>query len=1417
MTLHISRPLSGSAGGSEPKRTPDNLFSTDSVEVLLGLSEGPIKGLVDGGKTFFVGETPLQNIDGENNFDSFELIVREGSEIGEEIVSRSGGFGSSTDVGTELATNVPVVRQGLHTDIDYIDFRIVINRLGKENNDGSFNWTGKLKFEYRVTGSTSWLPVNTLTPPSSVTGDFWTAFYGVLNKVNSKPSPGDRPTYWTGVQPIITSSDGIWFDTANLSSPKVWNGTVWAAPGGLTSASSGGYFVYTWSEKSSWGADKATKAYTGQSVAPLGIEQGDYFLNQTNGIVYIYNGSTWIVAGSSLSPGLFGSSGNDTVNANGEMTITGKTSTPFVKEFRFPVPRSDTDTYQLRVTKLTPANTTETFFDVVWESFQEITSTPFIFPGLATAQLTARASEQFSSVPDFSGIYDGRIVRVPSNYNTVTRTYAGVWDGTWVMAYTNNPAFIANDLVLNARYGMNAYYPVVLNKYDVYEAGQWCDTRTTDGKPRFTFNGQITDPTNGREMIDYICGIFGGRFFDDGNGTGVLRLDQPSSAVAIFAPENVEGGVFTYSFTEISSRANDITVTFVNPDMNYKEDRRRVFDQTHIDKYGRIPSNFVAVGCRDADEAIVRGRYKLITGTTETMMVNFKTNRMAQFLMPYDIILISDDDMDAGISGRVKSFPDAVTISLRDAVYLETGFSYKIVFQSINDTTGEYQTEEHNIVPGTTGTVTQLTLTAPITSTLPDQAVFTIRTTDDTAAPMAFRIMSIAEVEGDDDAVEVSAIYVNRLKWLYVDGTIEEAENAQNYDVRANIKPLPVPNLRVSADTSMQGATVIYNILLDWDPSPNNLVTRYQVWVSKNNGPLGLLGETSSTAFQWDNVPLGEYVFNVVAVTVAGRVSDPAIIEHRLVGDWRSIPGSAGLRLMDEPYDDVFESRSPKFAWDPVLYPEHQDYRIRVINDSDFVVYETYTTELTFVFEQALNTTLNGGVPIRSFRVEVSSRDQYGAISGPQSLAVSNPAPAPPAHLVADQSGDQVIIQFEQPTIRDYAGVLVYKSTTPDFTPGPTNLVYQGINSNISIQCDRGHTYYFRVALFDFFGQLNLNMSPQVAVVVPTESQEISQTVVSMLNNISGQVGQLFDYVEQVAGNAAIHNAASEIVRQDITQSVANAFATIAKESEVRANAIQAVANDVTVLESQVQDLNTLTTGQATAISGLQTQVSAKPEVFLQATAPATTGAEGSIWIDNDDNNKIYVLKSHAWVDASVAGMTVFYQPSAPTTTVLGALWFDTDDNKRLYRWDGTTWQDVSDSRVTALATAMTAVQAQVDDATASGLFKIETQAGSGSVVARQVMYVRASLSDAYEEAGLVMEVYTVSPGVLASRIVLNANQIVMTDGTTTSAPFIFEGGVLKLVAAKIGTAIIDRFQTASGKTQIGSFTGGGEGVRIST
>jgi hypothetical protein len=271
-------------------------------------------------------------------------------------------------------------------------------------------------------------------------------------------------------------------------------------------------------------------------------------------------------------------------------------------------------------------------------------------------------------------------------------------------------------------------------------------------------------------------------------------------------------------------------------------------------------------------------------------------------------------------------------------------------------------------------------------------------------------------------------------------------------------------------------------------------------------------------------------------------------------------------------------------------------------------------------------------------------------------------------------------------------------------------------------------------------------------------------------------------------------------------------FAELAALAE--AQAVATGAQEIRQIVS-VQRANALAAAQQV----LSARVDSTPQVFRQADAPDASGLpDGCIWFDTDELNKTYVTVDEQWVDTSTAGMTVFEQEEQPTTAVVGALWFDTDDDNRLYRWTGSEWSEVADQRVTALAEALTAVQAQADDATAGGLFKIEAQAGSGNVLARAVAYVRATLNDDFEEAGWLVEVVSEgNPPVLTSRFVVNANQFAVTDGTSTAVPLVFENGELVAEIARFREAVAERFVTANGKAVFGTLAPGVEGIEVST
>jgi hypothetical protein len=136
------------------------------------------------------------------------------------------------------------------------------------------------------------------------------------------------------------------------------------------------------------------------------------------------------------------------------------------------------------------------------------------------------------------------------------------------------------------------------------------------------------------------------------------------------------------------------------------------------------------------------------------------------------------------------------------------------------------------------------------------------------------------------------------------------------------------------------------------------------------------------------------------------------------------------------------------------------------------------------------------------------------------------------------------------------------------------------------------------------------------------------------------------------------------------------------------------------------QALSNAATAQSTA--------DGKIESFYQTSAP-TAAAVGDLWFDTNDDNKPYRWSGSSWVsvrDGTIADaitaaagaqatadgkVTTFYQNDAPTADGVGDLWIDTNDNNKLYRWSGSAWTNVQDGQIgTAISDAATA-QATAD------------------------------------------------------------------------------------------------------------------------
>lgn len=1192
-------------GGSS--QAEDTLFSQDAVEVILGISEGPIKGLVDGGKSFLVGETPLQNAQGKNNFDDFELNVYKGSDGGENIKPKLGGVATSTSVATTLATDTPVVRSGSQEQIDYLDIRLVVNQLQKITEDGTFKHIGKVKVEYKRASAGTWSPI-TGGASGVIDTESRTTITGLDHQNTTSTIPKNRGAFVNAFEPTAGMDPGeVWFSILEDDKPYEYDGDEWFEPAGLSSSSVNGFTKWTWFA----GGTSYTAYGAGPSNSnPPNANIGDYWI-QHQGLTHkamIFNGSSWVQmsrAGNLLDSGHGSDSvGGVTVGPGGEVIFDGKVSSPFVEELRIPVPRVS-EGYDIRVTKVTDPNTEELFFDVAWESFQEVIAGTFNWPNLAVAQMYGVASNQFTSIPQFSGIYEGRIVKIPTNYDPVNRVYAGVWNGLWKFGYTNNPAFIVNDLVENNRYGLNAYYPVSLNKWDVYDAGVWCDEPTgPSNKPRFTFNYLLQDPRSGKEMINFICGIFGGRFVDDGNGSARILLEKDDDPVALFAKENVVDGVFSYSYTDIASRFNDIIVSFINPNNNWTEDRRRVFSESHIERYGRIPTNFVAVGCTDAEEAIRRGTHHLLTSTTETEIIHFKTNRLGLYLAPYQIILVSDEDMEAGISGRVKAVTGDTSFLLRDPIHLENGFTYKVKFQT------EDGVLERTISSSVHGTVSSIITTTDL-PTLPEFATFSIEAEGSVGVPVAYRVMDITETDNPDH-IEITAVQVNRTKWDSVDDAEEGEDPIVHSDVGSTQIESPtsmsiVPSVRTINGRDVEVLTVM------WDRSPSKLVKSYRLYHSVNNSLKKLLIETNGTSYDFIEPDPGDHIFYVTAVALNGTESSPpAVIGHSIQGEARTIAAVTNLRLVDEPDEDTFESQNPTFEWNASRDPYFQYYLIEIIDPDGPTSVRTelvQTARFTYDYNKAL--TDFDGVPKRTLTISVTVIDSFGYTSNPTLLTVYNPAPAAPDPVYLDVIPSGVIVHTDRPSlseIRDIAGLVVYAAKVPDFALDATTLRYVGPDLLTTIPIDEYGQWFFRVGYFDSWSIDGVILAGEQTVYVQQDSQ-------TRMDNLATEVRDQIEYSQELANLADAHLRLTRNLFDTDERFTAQFQETIAAQAGVNEAFVVEIAElsaSLTDLDDDLSDYATIIDSHTVQISDIDDEISAQA-VTIESHTTSIGDNEASI------------------------------------------------------------------------------------------------------------------------------------------------------------------------------------------------------------
>jgi predicted phage tail protein len=916
----------GGGSGRVAQESPDSLRSIAYASVLDLVSEGEIEGLAEGLKSVYFNETPLQNPNNSFNFTGATVVSTTGTQ-GQSYIQGFPNVENEIGVSTQVEFPTPIVRQISNSEIDAVRVTISIPALTQQNvSNGDINGASvQYAIDIQSNGG-GYVP--------QILGAVWSS--NIVNIASSTSARANQPLYQIQMAVTDTSNSAVYVAQYKLQSSGTW------LTAGITVKVDQTVDSY-WDDYGYQENTTTVKTFT-MPMQAAGLWEMR---------IVITSGSPYISA----------------VNGNYGTpfaTITGKTTSKYQKSHRIEL--TGDAPWDIRVRRITADSTSSALQNkTFWDSYTEIIDGKFRYPNSAIVGVRIDAA-QFDSIPRRS--YDLKLlkVKIPSNYNPQTRAYTGVWDGTFNVAWTDNPAWCFYDLVTNSRYGLGGFIPEAqVDKWTLYAIGRYCDELVPNGfggtEPRYTCNIYFQTREEAYTVINNMASIFRGMPYW-ASGAITLGYDAPADPVYQFSNSNVVDGSFSYQGSAIKARHTVALVTWNDPEDFYRQKVEYVEDADGIARYGIVQTEIIAVGCTSRGQANRAGRWILFTEQSETELVTFKTGIEGNQIRPSNIIQIADEAR-AGTrtGGRVASATTSVVTldqNVSGIANIGTG-TLSVILPS-----GTLETRSISSVA-----TSAVTVSPAFTETPAPNAIWMVQTS--TLSLQTFRVTSIIE---EADGLSVTALAHNPDKYAEVEEGLILAPRVIS---SLSLVPAAPNNLAASETLYEENADVNVLITLSW--SPVDRATGYQVSYKVGDRNFVNLPVTSATSIDIRNAIEGTYTFKVFAINSINKRSLPTELTTQIYG--KTLPPANVTNFAV----NIIGTQA-YLAWTPVPDLDLAYYRIR---HSRLTSGATYSDAIDIIDKVArpANTAV---VPAMTGTYFIKAYDKldYSSILATESVAIIN-------------------------------------------------------------------------------------------------------------------------------------------------------------------------------------------------------------------------------------------------------------------------------------------------------------------------------------------------------------------------------------------------------------------------------------------
>jgi predicted phage tail protein len=590
--------------------------------------------------------------------------------------------------------------------------------------------------------------------------------------------------------------------------------------------------------------------------------------------------------------------------------VSGKCTSAYSKAVRVDLASTGPAPWDVRVRRVSPNSANANIINAFsWTSYTAISGVRMLYRNSAVVGLSFSA-EQFSAVPlrayDVMGLSD---LDIPTNYNPLTRTYAGNWNGIFKQGWTNNPAWVLYNLVQHPRYGLGEYITQLPDKWVLYRLALWCDVPLPDGRggtePRYSINTCITQQGEALRLLQDLCAVFRGALLHAGNTLGVT-WDQPGDPVALYTPANVVDGVFNYSDGSLAAKKSSCTCWFNDRSQMGKRMPATWEDADLVAKYGLRSMEIDPIGVSTPAQALRMAKWALYTNEVEDSTVAFRVGGQGVAARVGEVFQIADPSESAErLGGRVVT-ATASEVTLDAPVDLAPGQSYTLWVTMPDAADPGKLTAQERPVTNTAGRHTVLTVSPAFSAVPMVQTMWMLEGTD--VAPTLWRYLSISEVRNGDSALEYEIVGMRHDpdKWAL----IEAGQPLTPSPTRRLADVVPrVTNLTLAEVAYLNGASRKIRTTVSWTPPARGL--RYFVSWRLDNGPWTGLTGTSANVVDVDGLNTGTFEVRVVAQNALGNYS-PAVEGTLVLTGAMALPPNvvwlpatmvpAGIELSWTPY-----------------------------------------------------------------------------------------------------------------------------------------------------------------------------------------------------------------------------------------------------------------------------------------------------------------------------------------------------------------------------------------------------------------------------------------------------------------------------------------------------------------------------------